>query len=98
MNAYNKDEDFVPFIKHLDIDRWKILRCQPFEGNSENEKMLVSDSEWGKFCERNSGINGGKTRRKIYCPLLRDKLQPVFVQHGVYCFHYFFRVFVKVAV
>ena len=58
VNVYNKDEDFVPLIRELDIDRWKILRCQYFENNAENKKMLVSDSEWKKFCERNIGVKG----------------------------------------
>ena len=53
VNSLNKHEVFVPFIKTLSVDRWKILRCQEFENNTS---MLISDSEWDEFCLRNKGI------------------------------------------
>ena len=53
VNSLNKDELFAPFIQKLGIDRWKVLRCQSFENNND---MLISDSEWKAFCERNKGV------------------------------------------
>ena len=53
VNAFNKEEILMPFIQDLQIDRWKILRCQPF-GN--NDEMLISDDDWNSFCERNKGV------------------------------------------
>ena len=53
VNAFNKEEMLMPFIQDLQIDRWKLLRCQPF-GN--NDEMLISDDDWNSFCERNKGV------------------------------------------
>lgn len=55
VNAFNKDEAIAPFIQNLGIDRWKVLRCQPF-GN--NFPLLVTDEEWRAFCGRNTGVFG----------------------------------------
>ncbi len=53
VNAFNKNENFVPFIRELNIDRWKVLRCQSF---GCNEDMLINDKEWTSFCARNYGL------------------------------------------
>lgn len=52
VNTFNKDEKLFSFIQNLYIDRWKVLRCQPFGSNDE---LLISDEEWYSFCERNKG-------------------------------------------
>jgi radical S-adenosyl methionine domain-containing protein 2 len=53
VNAYNKDEVLAPFVKTLDVDRWKIMRCKLFNTNSP---LLISDAEWNKFIANNQGV------------------------------------------
>lgn len=55
VNAYNKDEILAPFIKELDIDRWKVMRCKLFNNNSP---LLISEEEWKKFIDNNQGVKG----------------------------------------
>lgn len=54
VNAYNKDEILAPFVKDLNIDRWKIMRCKLFNTNSP---LLISDNEWQKFIDNNQGVD-----------------------------------------
>ena len=53
VNAYNKDEVLAPFVKDLDVDRWKIMRCKLFNTNSP---LLIDDEEWEKFIVNNQGV------------------------------------------
>ena len=55
VNAYNKDEILAPFVKELDVDRWKIMRCKLFNANTP---LLISDEEWQKFVHNNRGVDG----------------------------------------
>ncbi len=54
----NKDEELLPGIEGLvGVKRWKLLRCQPFEGNKD---MLISQEDFKVFCRRNASKTIGQ--------------------------------------
>ena len=57
VSQYNKNENLYEMMKHLKIDRWKIIKMRQFDdGTTNNTYLAVSREEFNEFILNNIGI------------------------------------------
>ena len=58
VNRYNLEEDFRPFIRSMQPERWKIFQALPIDGQNDErfDEFSVSDAEFERYVARNGSV------------------------------------------
>jgi radical S-adenosyl methionine domain-containing protein 2 len=58
VNAYNKKENFINFIKKADPKRWKVLQVLPIEGQNDFkvDELIISEECFSNFVDAHKDI------------------------------------------
>nr|WP_321411491.1 viperin family antiviral radical SAM protein [uncultured Carboxylicivirga sp.] len=59
VNRFNRNENFMDFIKYANPERWKVMQVLPIEGQNDEKinDFVISGEEFNAFTNRHQSIN-----------------------------------------